>query len=288
MYRSTNQLTTEILPKFGIKYDYLDFRDLNQFENRIKQNEYSVVYFESPANPTMRCYDIKAISALSHEYNPETAVIFDNTFATPVCQHPLDLGVDFEIHSISKYINGHGDALGGAICCNNKEKMSTFRREYGETFGQIPSPFNSFLIMRGLKTLGLRVERQSENAMKIAEFLSEHDKIQKVYYPGLESHPQYRIAKQQMNPFGGMLAFELGSLDQVNEFLDDKLKLAKLAMDLGDIQTLIEFPYIMTHYDLDYDLKMQTGITETLIRLSVGIENISDLIADLEQVLVTI
>ena len=288
MYRSTNQLTTEIMPKFGIEFDYIDFRNLETLESLLKRHNYSVVYFESPANPTMRCYDIKEISSLSHEYNPETAILFDNTFATPVCQHPLDLGVDFEIHSISKYINGHGDALGGAICCNDQERMSNIRREYGETFGQVPSPFNSYLIMRGLKTLGLRVERQSENALKVAKYLSEHKKTKNVYYPGLDTHPQHSIAKHQMNPYGGMLAFELESIDHVSAFLNNKLKLAKLAMDLGDIQTLVEFPHIMTHYDLDDDLKAQTGITETLIRLSVGIEEPSDIINDLDQALETI
>jgi methionine-gamma-lyase len=288
MYRSTNHLATEIMPKFGIEYECVDFRDLELLEKLLKTNNYSLVYFESPANPTMRCYDIKEISSLVHEFNIETNVLFDNTFATPVCQQPLDLGVDFEIHSISKYINGHGDALGGAICSNDKEKMSDIRQEYGETFGRVPSPFNSYLIMRGIKTLGLRVAKQSENALNIAKFLSQHKKVKNVYYPGLDNHPQALIAKKQMNPFGGMLAFELESIDAVSAFLDSKLKLIKLAMDLGDIQSLIEFPYIMTHYDLDDDLKIQTGITDTLIRLSVGIEQLSDIVDDLNQSLAEI
>lgn len=285
VYRSTNQFTSEILPKLGIPYDYLDFRDLNTLEEQLQDNTYSVVHFESPANPTMRCYDIKAICDLVHEYNAESNVTFDNTFASPICQQPLELGVDFEIHSSSKYLNGHGDALGGVIACNDTEILSEFRRQFCETLGQTPSPFNSYLILRGLKTIGLRVKKQSENALTIAKFLEGHQKVTRVYYPGLPSHPQFEIAKKQMTPFGGMLAFELKSQDHITSFLNNKLQLIKLAMDLGDIQTLIEFPYIMTHYDLEYDLKIQTGITEQLLRLSIGIEDIKDLITDLDQAL---
>jgi methionine-gamma-lyase len=285
VYRSTNALITETLPTLGIKYDYLDFRDLSSVEKHLKNGNYSVIHFESPANPTLRCYDIKAVCDLVHEYNPESKVLFDNTFATPICQHPLDLGVDFEIHSISKYINGHGDALGGVIATKDSKILSEFRRNFGETLGQIPSPFNSFLILRGLKTIGLRVEKQCNNAFRIARFLENHEKVTNVYYPGLSSHPEYEIAVKQMNPFGGMVAFELESEDKVRELLNDKLQIIRLAMDLGDIQSLIEWPYIMTHYDLDYDLKVATGVTERLLRLSVGIEDVEDIIEDLNQAL---
>jgi len=285
VYRSTNQFTSETLPKMGINCDYLDFRDLGGLEKQLRENTYSVVHFESPANPTMRCYDIKAVCDLVREINPETKVTFDNTFATPVCQHPLKLGVDFEVHSSSKYINGHGDALGGVIACNDTEILSEFRRQFCETLGQTPSPFNSYLILRGLKTIGLRVNQQSQNALKIAEYLEEHKKVTRVFYPGLPSHPQYEVAKQQMNPFGGMLSFELKNEDKIRDFLANRLKIIRLAMDLGDIQSLIEWPYIMTHYDLEYELKITTGITETLLRLSVGIEDFEDLLFDIEQVL---
>ena len=285
VYRSTNQFTTETLPKMGINCDYLDFRDIGGLEKQLRKNSYSVVHFESPANPTMRCYDIKAICDLVQEINPEIKVTFDNTFASPVCQHPLKLGVDFEVHSSSKYINGHGDALGGVIACNDTEILSEFRRQFCETLGQTPSPFNSYLILRGLKTIGLRVNQQSRNALKIAEYLEEHKKVTQVFYPGLPSHPQYKVAKKQMNPFGGMLSFELKNEDKIRDFLANRLKIIRLAMDLGDIQSLIEWPYIMTHYDLEYELKIATGITETLLRLSVGIEDVEDLLFDLEQVL---
>ncbi|UCG02486.1 MAG: PLP-dependent transferase [Candidatus Heimdallarchaeota archaeon] len=283
VYRSTNQFTTETLPKMGIACDYLDFRDLGALEKQLNKDTYSVVHFESPANPTMRCYDIKAICDLVHEYNSETKVTFDNTFASPVCQRPLELGVDFEVHSSSKFINGHGDALGGVIACNDTEILSEFRRQFGETLGQTPSPLNSYLILRGLKTLGLRVNQQSKNALKIAKYLEEHQKVNRVYYPGLSSHPQYEVARKQMNPFGGMLSFELENAEKVRDFLADRLRIILLAMDLGDIQSLIEWPYIMTHYDLEYNLKITTGITESLLRLSVGIEDVEDLISDFEQ-----
>lgn len=282
VYRSTNSFVTETLPKLGISCDYLDFRDLNILEKQLRDNMYSVVHFESPANPTMRCYDIKAICDLVHEYNAETAVTFDNTFASPVCQKPLKLGVDFEVHSSSKYINGHGDALGGVIASNNNEILSEFRRQFCETLGQTPSPLNSYLILRGLKTIGLRIKQQSENALTVAKFLEEHEKVARVYYPGLPSHPQYKIVQKQMNPFGGMLAFELENDDNVRDLLNNKLQIIRLAMDLGDIQSLIEWPYIMTHYDLKYELKIATGVTETLLRLSVGIEDVTDIINDLE------
>jgi methionine-gamma-lyase len=285
LYRSTHQLTTETLPKFDIKYDYTDFRHLANIETLLRQNNYSIVFFESPANPTLRCYDIKAIVDLVHSYDSEISIIFDNTFASPVCSSPLKLGVDYEIHSLSKYISGHGDALGGVIASNRSENLSVYRREYGETFGQVPSPFNSYLIMRGLKTIGLRVKKQSENAMEIAKHLENHPKIKRVYYPGLTSHPDHEIAKNQMNPFSGIVTFELNSLDKVTNLLDNKFQLIKLAMDLGDIQSLIEFPYIMTHYDLEWDLKDQIGITEELLRLSVGIEDKEDIMKDLDQAL---
>jgi methionine-gamma-lyase len=285
LYRSTHQLTTEMLPRFNIKYDFTDFRDLSVLENLINKNDYSVVFFESPANPTLRCYDIKSISELVHSINADTSILFDNTFSSPVCSNPLKLGVDYELHSSSKYLSGHGDALGGVIASNHTEELSDFRREYGETLGQVSSPFNSYLTLRGLKTVGLRVNRQSKNALQVAKYLERHPKVKKVFYPGLTSHPEHEIAKKQMNPFGGMIAFELRSIDDVTSFLDNKLNLIKLAMDLGDIQSLIEFPFVMTHYDLEWDLKVQTGITEELIRLSVGIEEKDDIIEDLDQAL---
>lgn len=288
VYRSTNQFTTEILPKMGIACDYLDFRDLNALEKQINDNNYSVVHFESPANPTMRCYDIEAICKLVHEYNAETKVNFDNTFASPICQHPLKKGVDFEVHSSSKFINGHGDALGGVIASNNTEILAECRRQFCETLGQTPSPLNSYFILRGLKTLGLRVRQQSKNALVVARFLEEHKKVTRVFYPGLSSHPQCEIAKRQMNPFGGILAFELKNEEDIRNLLNNKLQIIHLAMDLGEIQSLIEWPYIMTHYDLDYDLKVDTGITETLLRLSIGIEDVEDIITDLDQSLAQI
>lgn len=285
VYRSTDALVSETLPKMGVRCDYSDFRDLSSIEKLLKKNTYSIVHFESPANPTLRCYDIKAICDLIHEYDAETKVTFDNTFATPICQQPLKLGVDYEIHSLSKYVNGHGDALGGCIASNDSESLADFRRHFAETLGQVPSPFNSFLLLRGLKTIDLRVNEQCKNAFTIAKYLEEHEIVTRVFYPGLSSHPEHEIAITQMDPFGGMIAFELENEDKVREFLNNRLSLIRLAMDLGDIQSLVEWPYIMTHYDLDYDLKMQIGVTEQLVRLSVGIENVEDLIKDLDQAL---
>ncbi|MFX1253228.1 MAG: trans-sulfuration enzyme family protein [Promethearchaeota archaeon] len=282
LYRSTHHLMTDTLPKMGIKSDQLDFHELNALEKQLQAEGYSVLYFESPTNPTMRCYDIKAICDLAHEHGVN--VVFDNTFATPVCQHPLELGVDLEIHSATKYLGGHGDAMGGIIA-GKMEELSEIRRVFGETFGTTPSPFNSFLILRGLKTLGLRVQRQSENALKVAKFLEDHPKVPKVYYPGLASHPDYEVAKKQMNPFSGMLAFELADVNQVTELLNNRLKIVKLAMDVGDITSLIEFPSYQTHWDVDIEIKEHIGITDQLLRLSVGIEDVEDIIADLDQAL---
>ncbi|MHA2295533.1 MAG: trans-sulfuration enzyme family protein [Candidatus Hodarchaeales archaeon] len=282
LYRSTHHLLEDTLPRLGIKSNYIDFRDLDELEKQFQSDEYSVAFFESPANPTMRCYDIKEICELAH--HQDITVVFDNTFATPICQQPLVLGVDFDIHSATKYLNGHGDAMGGVIA-GKMEELTQIRRVFGETFGPTPSPFNSFLILRGMKTLGLRVNKQCFNALEVAKYLEEHEKITKVYYPGLPSHPEHDIAKKQMSEFGGMLAFELEDVDYVTSFLNNRLKMIKLAMDVGYIGTLIEFPSYQTHFDVDYELKQKIGITDELLRLSVGIEDLNDIIADLDQAL---
>ena len=198
---------------------------------------------------------------------------FTNGMAPATLSHKLGSNISFCWSKTSCIVSG------------SSESLADFRRHFAETLGQVPSPFNSFLLLRGLKTIDLRVNKQCENALIIAKYLENHEKLTQVYYPGLSNHPEHEIAKTQMNPFGGMIAFELENEDAVREFLNNRLSLIRLAMDLGDIQSLVEWPYIMTHYDLDYDFKIQTGVTEQLVRLSVGIENVEDLIMDLDQAL---
>ncbi len=290
LYGSSYNLINKILPDYGIKTTMMDLRDLysanieTDTDNIIKDG-YKVVYLETPANPTLDIIDIKELRTVLGE---EVVIIVDNTFATPVLQQPLLLGADFVVHSATKYIGGHGDAIGGLVVGKDKNFEATLRFGYMCEFGTAMAPFNAWLFNRGLKTLEYRMKGHCQNAMTVVNYLEKHSKVGKVYYPGLNSFEDHNIAKKQMKDFGGMISFELkdnGDSEGVDNNskaikVVDNLKLFKIAVSLGDTESLVEIPALMTHRGQD--------ISPNLIRLSIGLEDVEDLIEDLEQALETI
>jgi methionine-gamma-lyase len=278
IYGSTYDLFVD-LNKFGVDVSFVDTSDIGNVEKAFRKNT-KLVFFETPANPTMKLTDIKAVSDAAHDRGAK--VFIDNTFMTPYFQQPLLLGADVVIHSATKYLNGHGDTIGGVII--GTSEFIKRARHTAKNLGGALSPFNSWLITRGMKTLAVRMDRHNSNAMAVAEFLEEHDKIAKVVYPGLESHPQYNLAKKQMSGFGGMIAFLLKDAKDVPVFLDS-LKLCTLTISLGDVETLIQHPATMTHSVVPRENRLKYGIADELVRLSVGLENAEDLISDIEQAL---
>lgn len=278
IYGSTYDLFAG-LARFGINVTFTDTSDLRNVENAIKPDT-KLIFFETPANPTMKLTDIKAVSEIAHERGAK--VFVDNTYMTPYFQQPLMLGADVVVHSATKYLNGHGDTLGGIIA--GSSGFITSARRTAKNMGGAISPFSSWLIIRGLKTLPVRMDRHSENAMAVAEFLQGHKNIEKVIYPGLKDHPQYELARKQMSGTGGMIAFLLKEAKDVPVFLDN-LKMCSLAVSLGDTATLIQHPATMTHAVVPREQRIKYGITDELVRLSVGIEDADDIIGDLEQAL---
>jgi len=240
------------------------------------------VYIETPANPTLSILDIAACSEVAHRHGAK--VLVDNTFATPYFQRPLELGADIVLHSATKYIGGHGDTIGG-ILIGEAEFIEVARGEILRDLGGCISPFNAWLLLRGLKTLPVRMERHAFNAMRIAKYLAFHPKVARVWYPGLSTHPQHELAKKQMSGFGGMITFEVKGGREAAITLLNNVKLMTLAVSLGDVDTLIEHPASMTHSTYSPEELAETGITEGMIRLSVGIEHVNDLIDDLSQAL---
>jgi len=279
LYSGTKRLFNHILSKqFDIELSYVDARDVSNVKEAIKENT-KVVWLESPTNPLMKLCDIRAISKVAKEENVK--VVVDNTFMSPYFQRPLELGADIVVHSMTKYLNGHSDSIGGAVMLSDDDLYERIKF-YQKAMGAILSPFDSYLVLRGIKTLAVRMERHNENALKIAEYLEDLPKVRKVYYPGLESHPQHDLAKRQMSGFGGMLSFEIkGGLREAKTFLEG-LRIFSLAVSLGGVESLIEHPATMTHASLPQEERERLGITESLIRMSVGIENIEDLIEDLD------
>lgn len=287
LYGGTDVVMRTNLPQFGIDVTFVNTSNADEVENAINERT-KVIYFETPTNPTMEVTNIKEIASIAKKHNIKLVV--DNTFAPPPIQYPLKLGADLVLHSVTKYLNGHGDVIGGVVVGSNEDISKI--RGYGVTkiCGTPPSPFNSYLVLRGIKTLSLRVKQHCQNALQLAQYLEAHKYVKSVYYPGLESHPQHDLAKEQMNGlFSGMIAFELK--DDVNglsafeagkKFLNN-LKIASLAVSLGDPDTLIQHPASMTHASVPQENREKVGITDGLIRLSVGLENIEDLIEDFEQ-----
>ena len=281
LYGCTFALMNHWLTKFGVEVTFVDTSNLDEVKKAMKENT-RVVYLETPANPNLKIVDLEGVCKVAHT-NPNTLVIVDNTFATPYMQKPLKLGVDVVVHSATKYLNGHGDVIAGLVV-TNKELANQIRFVgLKDMTGAVLGPQEAYYIIRGLKTFEIRMERHCKNARTIADFLNKHPKVEKVYYPGLESHPGYEIAKKQMKDFGAMISFELKGGFEAGKTLLNNLKLCSLAVSLGDTETLIQHPASMTHSPYTKEEREAAGITDGLVRLSVGLENVEDIIADLEQ-----
>ena len=281
LYGCTFALMCHGLTRFGIEVTFVDTSNLDEVKNAMKKNT-RVVYLETPANPNLKIVDLEALSKIAHT-NPNTLVIVDNTFATPYMQKPLKLGADIVVHSVTKYINGHGDVIAGLVI-TNKELADQIRFVgLKDMTGAVLGPQDAYYIIRGMKTFEIRMERHCKNAKKVVEFLNKHPKIERVYYPGLETHPGHEIAKKQMKDFGAMISFELKGGFEAGKTLLNNLKLCSLAVSLGDTETLIQHPASMTHSPYTKEEREAAGITDGLVRLSVGLENVEDIIADLEQ-----
>ena len=281
LYGCTFALMNHGLTRFGVEVTFVDTSNLDEVKNAMKKNT-RVVYLETPANPNLKIVDLEALSKIAHT-NPNTLVIVDNTFATPYMQKPLKLGADIVVHSVTKYINGHGDVIAGLVV-TNKELADQIRFVgLKDMTGAVLGPQDAYYIIRGMKTFEIRMERHCKNAKKVVEFLNKHPKIERVYYPGLETHPGHEIAKKQMKDFGAMISFELKGGFEAGKTLLNNLKLCSLAVSLGDTETLIQHPASMTHSPYTKEEREAAGITDGLVRLSVGLENVEDIIADLEQ-----
>lgn len=281
-YSGTQDITSDWLPRFGIEHDSFQADHLEELEPLIKPNT-KVIYVETPANPTMVLVDLAEVAKIAHRHGAK--VFVDNTFATPYNTNPLDLGVDVVIHSLTKYIGGHGDLLGGAVISNDTEFLRQCRLGTLMHFGAVMAPFTAFLVCRGMKTLGVRMRQHNENALKIARWLEADPRIETVRYPFLESNPQYDIAKKQMQGGGGMISFDVkGGLEAGKKFINS-LKLCTLAVSLGDTETLVEQAAAMTHTMIPKEVREAAGITDGMIRMSVGLEDPDDIIADLDQAL---
>ena len=281
LYGCTFALMCHGLTRFGIEVTFVDTSNLDEVKNAMKENT-RVVYLETPANPNLKIVDLEALSKLAHT-NPNTLVIVDNTFATPYMQKPLKLGADIVVHSVTKYINGHGDVIAGLVI-TNKELADQIRFVgLKDMTGAVLGPQDAYYIIRGMKTFEIRMESHCKNAKKVVEFLNKPSKIERVYYPGLETHPGHEIAKKQMKDFGAMISFELKGGFEAGKTLLNSLKLCSLAVSLGDTETLIQHPASMTHSPYTKEEREAAGITDGLVRLSVGLENVEDIIADLEQ-----
>lgn len=281
LYGPSRVIVETILSKFGVKYSYVDATKVENVINAITP-ETRLIYLETPANPTMGISDIKEISDLAHKKGIPVCV--DNTFCSPYLQNPLDLGADIVLHSLTKFINGHADIVGGVVVTKEAELYKKIRGTM-VNLGFNMDPHQAYMVERGLKTLAIRIDRSQENAMKVAEYLNNHPKIEWIKYPGLESHPQHDLARKQMKGFGSMLSFGVKGGLEAGKVLMDNVKLALLAVSLGGVETLIQHPASMTHSKISKENKLKAGITDELVRLSVGIEDIDDIIEDLEQAL---
>ncbi len=265
--------------RFGVESTYVNTSDIEAIKAAFKPNT-RMLYIETPANPTMEITDLKACAALAHEHG--ALLVVDNTFSSPYLQRPLELGADAVFHSMTKFLNGHADIVAGMIVAKDKV-LGKKLRSMMVTMGCNMDPHQAFMVIRGVKTLGIRIERAQQSAMKIAQFLEAHPKVEWVKYPGLESHPQHELAKEQMFGFGTMISFGLKGGFEAGKILMNSVELAILAVSLGGVETLIQHPASMTHSKMNPEDRLKAGITEGLVRYSVGIEDIDDLIEDLEQ-----
>lgn len=281
LYGGTHNLFMETLPRYKIETREVDTTNPENILNAIDDHT-RLIYIETPANPTLTVTDLKACARIAKDY--KIPLVVDNTFSTPYFQRPLELGADVVLHSATKYIGGHGDTVAGVVI-GKKDFIDRLRANFLRDLGAVISPVNAWLLVRGLKTLAVRMQRHQENATKVAKFLQFHPKVKRVYYPGLTTHPQHEVAKKQMFGFGGMVSFEIKGGRRAGEKLMDSVKLFTLAVSLGDVDSLIEHPASMTHSTYSAEELAECGITESLVRLSVGLEDFRDLIADLSQAL---
>ena len=283
LYGGSTELLKKILSRMGVDTIFTNLQDLDAVEDIIKENgNIRLLYFETPANPTMACIDIEAINIVASRYDVPTAI--DNTFCTPYLQRPLSMGTDYVIHSTTKYLNGHGNSIAGAIITANYEAS----RKIWETLklnGSTCNPFDAWLLSNGMKTLAIRMDKHSSNAQSIAEYLSQHDKVTHVNYNGLLDHPDHEIAKKQMSQFGGMLSFTVVGGQAEALATIDRLQYCTHAPTLGDVDTLVLHPATSSHLNVDHSMREKNGITDGMVRVSVGIEDVDDLIADFEQAL---
>jgi cystathionine gamma-lyase/cystathionine beta-lyase/cystathionine gamma-lyase/homocysteine desulfhydrase len=279
-YGGTFRLFDKVLRKYGLEFSYVDASEPQAVEDASRA-ETRMVFIETPTNPVMALVDIRAVSEITRRRG--LRLVVDNTFMSPYFQRPLELGADIVVHSTTKYLNGHSDSVGGAVILNDEEDARALAFIQNAA-GAIISPMDSFLIMRGTKTLAVRMRQHDENGRAVAQFLSEHPKVKKVYYPGLKSHPQHELARRQMSGFGGMISFETGSLENARRVLEG-VRLCTLGESLGGVETLISHPATMTHASVPEVERNRLGITDGLVRVSVGIEDIEDIIADLDQAL---
>lgn len=279
-YGGTARLFNRILSNYGIEFDYVDTSDALNVEAAIKPNT-KMVFLETPTNPIMTVTDLQEVSEISHRAGAR--VVCDNTFMSPYLQRPLEFGCDIVVHSTTKYLNGHSDGVGGVVVLNDEEDANWIGFVQNSA-GAILSPFDSWLVLRGTKTLALRMEQHDKSGRAVAAFLEEHPKVRKVYYPGSASHPQHALARRQQRGFGGMVAFDVGSLAAAQKVLES-VKLCTLAESLGGVETLISHPATMTHASVDAAKRERLGITDGMVRISVGIEDTDDIISDLDQAL---
>jgi cystathionine gamma-lyase len=281
VYGGTFRIFDKVFRKMGIEFTFVDMTDLKKTEAAFKSST-KLVWLETPTNPMLKILDIEALAKIAKAKNAVSVV--DNTFMSSYFQKPLALGADIVVHSVTKYMNGHSDVVGGFLA-TNREDLYTELKFLQNAIGAVPAPMDCFLVMRGLKTLHVRMERHAQNAMSIAKLLESHPKVERVIYPGLESHPQHAIARKQMSGFGGMITFFIkGGLPEARAFLE-RVQVFTLAESLGGVESLIEHPAIMTHASIPLETRKALGIHDNLVRISVGIEDLKDLEADLRQAL---
>jgi len=279
-YGGTFRLFDKVLRRYDLAFTYVDTSKLDEVERAFTPAT-RMLFVETPTNPVMRLTDLRAAADLAHRH--DVRLVVDNTFASPYIQRPIESGADLVTHSTTKYLNGHSDSVGGIVIAVRDDDIEWLRFVQNAE-GAILGPFDSWLVLRGTKTLALRMQQHSANGLALAQFLSAHPKVKQVYYPGLPTHPQHELAKKQMNGFGGMLAFDLGSLEAARRLLN-AVRLHALAESLGGVETLISHPATMTHASVPADRRDAIGITEGLVRISAGIEDIDDLVEDLSQAL---
>jgi len=281
LYGGTYRIFERIMRRYNVDTSYVTASAIADYEAAIRPNT-KLIWLETPTNPLLRLVDIQAVAEIAHRHN--LLLVVDNTFSSPYFQQPLSLGADIVLHSTTKYINGHSDVVGGAIVTNNAEVYQSLKF-YQNAAGAVPGPFDTWLTLRGIKTLAVRMRQHEENARTIARFLAEHPRVEKVYYPGLPSHPDYKLAQRQMSGFGGMVSFQFkGTMADVDQVVR-RFNIFTFAESLGGVESLVCHPATMTHGSIPREIREARGLTDTLLRLSIGIEDIADLLTDLEHAL---